>query len=336
MLKLTQFTLAMLIPGLLVACGSGSMDSSTTGNWAPSVSSTISPASVSNSANTNSTINDNSVYTGKTELASVSLSNQKTLVSAVLTALADLANTSDLTLARPAFNTTFTSNLLSLTINYKTLLEAIQSQIDLTTPQERSVNITSYCVNGGSIHLSGSLDEFSKTGILTATFNQCLENGVLTNDSATVSINTYDLTLQTVTDFTLIPTTLTRMIRNSFYRLEGSIRFSQNLETGETITLSNLKRRSITNTQILDINLRLTSNNTGTYLTGQLCEGINGCVIISSTQALQFLNGTLSQGQIILTGFASSKVRIRLLAGTLWMDLDSNGNNVYEDSHIYQ
>lgn len=335
-MKFMHLTLVALISATLMGCGGGSKSNGNAVSFSPSITPSLISNPVSTSSTTISTAAANTPYTGKKEVATVSVSNQQNLVNALLVALADIANTHDVTAARPTLGTSVPFNLLSMSSNYKTLVDLIQSKIDLGNALENTLQNTSACFNGGSVQVTGSLDDVSKLGTLTATFDQCLESGVTTDNSASLTINNYDNTLQVVTDFTLTPTTLTKTIRNILYYLSGSIRFSQNLETGETTALSNLNRKGINNIQILDSNLRLISSDMGAYLSGQLCESNNGCVTISTPQAMQLINGNLSQGQLILTGFAGSKVRVRVLAGALWLDLDSNGNNIYEESRLYQ
>ena len=216
------------------------------------------------------------------------------------------------------------------------------------------VNDVLACDFGGSMKITGSIDDVTGLGTLTVTFVDCVFLvGFTINGPSTWRIDGFDV-------FNLIPTDLTMsfarlMLRGAGLSIDagGSIRF-QEIGNTETITM-NLdeinnntgKMRKTVNLVIDTVILSPTSFNQ--TLTGQVYHSDFGYVDV--TTVTPFFFGTLNQlfpdsGQILLTGApeggGNRAIRVTALASPpaalpatlVRLSLDLDGNGAFEINDV--
>jgi hypothetical protein len=208
------------------------------------------------------------------------------------------------------------------------------------------VNETEPCDgNVGSVTTTGTIDNMTGTGTLTATFIGCLIGGITLNGPATLRVDAFDLGFFVPTDFTISFVRLT--LRGSGLSIDagGSLRSQLNIGTNtETITANlvslNNSTGEISKTENLVFvnvynNFFSPSSITAT-VSGRVFDPVHGFVNIATTAPLFF--GTVTQlfpdsGQILLTGAGNSSVRVTALSASLArLALDLDGDSVVDNT----
>jgi hypothetical protein len=303
-----NFILATLISTLLTACGGGGGTSSN------STSTTQTASAGTTQPTTTSSSTAASTYTGKKELASISSSNQKLLISSLFEVRAEIAKSSRV---KP-FNDIIQASLLDKDIS---------------------------CTNGGSVRMTGNLSEVLNTGkgTLQFTVNQCNSSGSVTNGARTIKINKFNTSTKEIIDYDITYHNFTETVDGETTTTNGTRSIINGSTYTEVISTATQKISSSTQTtQLLENNIKYRHTYTSTStseisVSGAFCEATNGCINVSTP--IPFLISSNSsgyvQGQHILTGYANSKTRFEIVSGVLWMSIDANGDGVYEITTRY-
>lgn len=304
-----NFILATLISTLLTACGGGGGTSSNS----TSTTQTASAGTTQPTTTTSSTA-ASSAYTGKKTLATVNADNQKTLVYYMYSARIEMVESATI---KP-YNDIIQTSLLNQDIS---------------------------CVSGGTIRINGSLTEILNTGkgTIQVIENQCNNSGNISSGTKTIKIDRFDIATKKIINYTITYNNFIETYKGQTTTTDGT----RNIVNGSsyteiTSTASQKISSSSGSAQILENGLKLRATNPSSStvdisLTGQMCEGINGCVNISTpVPFLSYLNASsYEQGQSILTGYANSKTRLETVGGINWISLDANGDGVYETTTRY-
>jgi uncharacterized repeat protein (TIGR01451 family) len=204
------------------------------------------------------------------------------------------------------------------------------------------VNQTDPCDNGvGSVHTTGTLDDFSGTGTLTFTYAGCLIGSDTFNGVATYRIDAFDGSF-----FTDSTTTYARLnVRGPGLSIDvsGSLRSQLNVGlsmeavTENLVTLNNLNGRTTKSENLVYVyfydNFFAPSSYTA-RVNGRLYHHVHGYVDIVTNAPLNF--SSLSQafpgsGQLTMAGSAGGAIRSIALSSTLTrLELDVDGNGTFE------
>lgn len=273
-------------------------------------------------SDTGSAATANNAYTGARTLAALNSNNQQLFYSALELSLLSLSETSEL--AAKSSDPSVTSFAL-LSQRYARLAGAIDEYIANQNYQARTINDSVPCTNGGSITISGTLNDQTNTGTLNVSHNQCAEDDVVINSVGTLTINKFDTNLLKITDFTVSGTGST-LYNGVTYTETGVQQFAVDHYNGQLTAVSNITRKA-GGLQLLENNLVLMVNQGNITFSGQLCEGVEGCVNITTPTPWSTSDTT---GETLLSGANNSKIRIRSVSGFEWLDLDANGDGIYE------
>ncbi len=270
--------------------------------------------------------NTNQGYTGKRELAQLNGGNQQTFYQAMDFSLTDMVATTGFA-ARPD-----APNSLNYSVTgqrYNLISSKLDEYLTQRGYQARAFSANESCTDGGSMNISGDLDDNLGTGTLTMTANQCKEGDLLITGTNKLNVNKVDFNLQKITDFTVSGTS-SLTYKGETYTETGVQQFNSDPYAQRVNVVSNMVRKSGSQ-QFLENNLALTFDSLGIIITGQVCVNSEGCVNIS-TPTVWGYNG--STGQSILAGANNSKIRLRANGGQDLIDLDSNGDSQYETTTL--
>jgi hypothetical protein len=200
------------------------------------------------------------------------------------------------------------------------------------------VDETEACQNGGTVRTFGDVSP-GGTGTVNVTYSNCNVDGESLTGSATMRIDSFNLTLLIPLDFTISFGRLA-MRGTSNVDIAGSLRVLVNLGAqSETITenvvaLSNTTGRMTRSENLVFIdayNNLLSPSSYSESINGRLYDSVHGFVDIITVTPLVF--PTLSQpfpssGELLLTGAANARIRATANSATLLvlaLDLDNNG-----------
>lgn len=318
MIILNKFLSIFLMFILLVSCGGGgsSSDATTTANTA------------SNVATGNTTPEENTIssYTGNRTLASVTEANQNIFVGSMLLSVTRISALIDsfLQLSLENRRTEVDDGTPTLeTVIQQTVERLFRDNSDQA--KARSVRESITCSGGGNATFSGNLDDTDTTGSLLIASNQCREDGVTINGSMRLTIHNYDSNLGiTAFSITYIDLTLTTSVAT--FSPKGTVRI-KTTALEQISAVSNIFVGLSTGEQILDNELTYLFSSLGVEAFGQLCEGENGCVDITTLVPFD-LDDT--QGELIMSGSAGSKLRLTASNGLSFIEVDADGNEIYE------
>lgn len=117
----------------------------------------------------NVTANDTSAaYSGKRDLASLNTGNQQIFADAIELSAMDIGSSLGLA-ARPSMS--IGSGISHLEQRHNLVSRAMEEYMVSRNYQARAFNSTTTCNNGGSISVSGELNDQTAQGDLTVTFN---------------------------------------------------------------------------------------------------------------------------------------------------------------------
>lgn len=193
------------------------------------------------------------------------------------------------------------------------------------TNQARIINTTEACTDGGSVSITGNVDDASHTGTLTFAMSYCIENGVIMNGKVTVAIttNTYSHLAAT-------------MAFADFYIDDGIdslvLRGFQNINATNTrvTTTSHLTYTLNTTVRIEQAALVVTETGAGVTTSGTICITGQGCVIVETVEPVQLdVYDYPVSGEIILHG-NNSNIRLRIADGHIDIKLDTDGDGAFE------
>jgi len=277
----------------------------------------------------NVTANDTSAaYSGKRDLASLNTGNQQIFADAIELSVLDIGSGIGMA-ARP--DTPTDANLAPLGQRHNLISRALDEYMVRRNYQARAFNLGIDCSNGGSISVSGDLDDQTGQGELTVSANQCREDEILLAGSGVIKVNKVDFNLQKITDYALA-SRMSASYAGQTYSETGVMQVNSDPYAPRVNVVSNITR-SGAGKQLLDNNVTLAADNSGITLGGQLCESNHGCANISTPQKISL---TGSSGQVILTGASNSKMRFRIEGGREWLDLDANGDGRYESTTLQE
>lgn len=278
---------------------------------------------------TNVTANDTSAaYNGKRDLAALNTGNQQIFADAIELSVMGIGSGLDAA-ARP--DTPTDVNITPLGQRHNLISRALDEYMARHNYQARAFNSSADCSNGGSISISGDLNDQTGQGDLTLSANQCKEGEIVLAGSGTIKVNKVDFNLQKITDYALT-SRMSVSYAGQTYSETGVMQVNSDPYAPRVSVVSNILR-SVAGQQLLDNNVTLALDNSGITLGGQLCESNHGCANISTPQKLSLV---YSSGQVILTGASNSKIRFRTESGREWLDLDANGDGRYESTTLQE
>lgn len=212
-----------------------------------------------------------------------------------------------------------------------------------------TVEETIYGAAGGSATYSGILEE-NGSGVLTISFSSFNSgDGYSYDGGMRVTINTFDLTTETILDARLQLTALTVTSKQDQLVMQGDIFLNVDIPNlAETLVL-NIDGRMTQGAEAFRLeNMRIssvynslaTSTSSMETLSGRLYLGSEGYVEISQTTPLRFdyfgrfsVDVPNAGGPLIFSGAAAGKARFTPLSiSRLMIEVDSNGDNFYESS----
>lgn len=250
-------------------------------------------------------------YTGQSGLAAVNASNQKVFITSMKASIVD------------ALDMLSSKGITNILNNYP-------------------ANIDMPCSTSGTIKMTGNVNEIMAAGkgTLQVVQNRCNDGTSTGNGSTSIKINKLDVTTRSIIDFDVIYLNSTTTYNNGVVlTMSGTRQVIQGSQQSTVISAINYKASNGGETQN---NLKFVLNYMGSSssenaVSGQLCEGSNGCVNITTPLPYLFPAGSngFVQGQSVLTGAANSKTRLEVVGGLWWMSLDANGDGVYESTTQY-
>lgn len=338
-MKTTHILPVLVASTLLSACGGGGTTTSSTTTGGTSTGTVT-------GGTTNTTLADaSSVYTGSRSLALLDTVNSMAFVNLVL----GTENINDnITAPRPAnANAAIATDTAQANwLQSQHILSALAAEhIAAQRYQARAVNKSGTCPGGGSATLTGDVDDATLTGTLQVTYNQCKSENVITNGSAMLVTHAVNLPSLKATSYTVSMKGLGIRVDEVPYTATGTLRTDLNLATGQSTLLINQYQRNLsTGKQQLAENVTMLVENSGyTNISGKFCEGVQGCVNVTTVKPFMFAaDGVPLEGELALNGAANSKVQV-LAQGydtstppqrNLQVNLDSNGDGVYESPSV--
>ncbi len=199
------------------------------------------------------------------------------------------------------------------------------NKVNNTNYQARTTTSTEACSDGGSVTVTGTIDDATSTGTVSITMDYCIEDGITMNGSSTVTITT-----NTSSQF-IASITFNNLSVDDGYDalvLQGSQSIN---ETATQVTItSNLIFTLNSTEQVEQKQLVVTENSSGVTASGALCITGQGCVTIETVTPIQLdIYGYPISGEIILHG-VDSNLRILLVDGYAYLYLDANGDGTFE------
>jgi hypothetical protein len=283
-------------------------------------------------------------FTGKKDTAVLTVNNQDTFVSAFYTTVIDAEFGIVLSYDSSVSGKSFDSRTMKSF--YRQLVTLANQHVAESRYQSKAVDKTEACDAGGSFKVSGSLDDVTNTGTLQLTFSQCTWdiNAMVTNLNGTVnlSVNKFDTVQQEITNAKFSTCDFSMMLAGKAYSMSGDEQYTFDPVKGGFTVVSNMFHKASGGQQVLAENL--TANGytcdgvDSGYVAGKICEGANGCVALTTPVPFKCLGDVDTQGELLMSGAGNSKLRLYNLGqdgGTLWVDLDADGDGVYESTKFY-
>lgn len=233
-------------------------------------------------------------------------------------------------------STTQEQSFSSLTKDLTALaLHATIKSTGYTLAAAKPVNDTIACPNGGTTKISGEVDKSTGIGVVTLAMTNCITTIGKSNGNVQLAITSYDLAARKPTAFTLTFQNLKVDYPIVSYTAVGTQSYSvvQGIET----TTSNIHRLNhTTNKQSLIKNYQVVSispYDTRFKLSGQAYLQDYGYVSVSTLENVVFSDaGIPIAGKARLAGANNSKLQITATTSNMMLELDSNGDNVYEET----
>jgi len=234
----------------------------------------------------------------------------------------------------------------------KSLAKKIHS-INLNTYSLNKVVDTTYnCLDGGTIHYSGNIDNGNGNGTLTLTVNNCVENNVKANGNIYASVSNYDANAGSYKDMSIKFTTnytVTNLSNNSLTTISNGSYIDRNATSFNNYgNPKNLKLSmsiiATDGTQQYGIQngiYQMTSHNGGESISMYQTSGkiyINnlGSYVNydtsydMSTTPLVFSYSVLNSGEARYNMANGGKVKIIAKSGVAKAYVDANGDGTYE------
>lgn len=299
-------------------------------------------------------------YTGNTGAAIISEENASELSGETFTG-SDAANASNPTFAASTSKSRKSAFAVSKLLGHvDSLSRAAKYKTDSNITEglptaQISYEVTDTCPSGGTVTLTGTVDDVTRVGSLSVSYSDCSDGDVIVNGSATLNANVYNTDIDKYTDVELIYNNLHFVSVDPADRIDWQIGANLHVEQIYTGDLNPF-------TQISTINLTLNENIGGAsykyedYMTevefdqylapstadvsvsGRLYHWIHGYVDVETTTPLHYtsvnpLTYPVSGGPLIYTGDANRKIRITPVNATLvTVEADVDGDDFYEYS----
>ena len=236
-----------------------------------------------------------------------------------------------------------------------TLLNADKFSVNSALPgTSLDVDDTHACPNGGSVTLAGTVDDVTRVGSLTATYNGCSDGYVIVNGSATLNVNAYNAAIDEYTDVQLLLNNLNFVGVNPADSIDWSIgadftaqlfytapaapatyRYGIDMVVEDNLTAASFKYENYVTSIV--VNNYTTPTAFTLDVSGRVYHYIHGYVDIATTTPLNY--SSMSQrfpdtgGPIIYTGAANKKIMLTPVNATLVnVAADADGDGFYEFS----
>ena len=193
-----------------------------------------------------------------------------------------------------------------------------------------NINLERNCKISGKIKLTGTLDTNNRSGDLTLNYKQCYLKNSQLDGSILLELRGVDPITLTPNDLLMFYNELKQNLNGKNLTSSGVVRLVDETTTTQRLSInSSLFNHSLDGQQIMYQNLNFNQNliNQTITITGRFCEGINGCVAVSTLAAL---NNNYTQGQLLFTGVDKTQLKVNTNNNHIWLELDSNGDNLFE------
>lgn len=207
------------------------------------------------------------------------------------------------------------------------------------------------CLVSGSIIISGSGDIASAT--LTLTANNCNDgDNLLINGSASASVSNYDSTADnykdwalkfttdfTVTDLSTIPNNIAKISKDGYININVSTfdvdgnfktyKLSTSLQTTYGTEIYGLENCvyfyniNFPNAEMYQTQGKMYFDNLASYVEYDTTYNMSATPFV-------FLNGVIDSGEARYNMANGGKVRIEVVGGTIYVDVDETGDGTYE------
>jgi hypothetical protein len=291
------------------------------------------------------------VYTGNTSAAIITADNAPILVNNIIgtsNITGSIEEPSAVTLA-PTESTILANLVFSLK---EWLNKGLERR---TVPQQSNspvavlqINETEPCIDGGSIHYSGTLND-DGTGLLKMDYDNCQENSETVDGLINAQIDAFNLPYLVATDVTMTFPRLTFKGPAYSYTASGSIRLElQSASNTEQMTINMVSKDNATNLMMKHEGYVLVTiyDNfiSPTYYSmtqsGRVYDSVYGYVDVTTPQVL-FYSNILNEypdpgGRLLLSGAANSKaMMIPASALKVRIEIDSEGNDNFDEYRVY-
>lgn len=315
---------AIVATCLLTACGGGSSTTTLVGSASTATAAT----------------NASNAYLGKRSAALLTAANSLDFFRLVFGS--ETASPSLLARAEDASAQPVVQSRTGLLQMSQVMVELASGQLTRHRYQARPVNETESCQDGGTIAITGDLNEQTYTGTLQASYNQCRSGNTVINGSAVYSIRSADVNGNPV-NFSIGMNALTISGGATAYRMTGGL----DIDESNNSWVANVFRQNLTTgKQDLAENVRFTAGAPGyTDISGNFCDGDHGCVTVASLEDLRFDHeGIPLEGEMLMYGAANSKLQVlpvgwgyidNIFQRTFQLNLDADGDSLFESQITY-
>jgi len=199
---------------------------------------------------------------------------------------------------------------------------------------QRTVNESSNCYQGGSVSITGQLNN-SNIGRINFELNNCTEDGLTINGTMSMNVTQYDSVSDEPSAFTLSFNNLSIKSQGEVYSALGTQSYIRDNNYIETIT-TNMLQIDNNNKHILIKDFITRNEDLYTEFTGKIFLEDHGYIDITTPEAVRVNDTRLSYvGYIQLTGAASSKAKIApeftgIFSDKHRIDLDADGDGIFE------
>ena len=214
-----------------------------------------------------------------------------------------------------------------------------------------AINSTQAGPAGGSVTLTGQVDDVLGTGSITATFSNYVDVGnVVMNGSMTISVLAFDALAGVPVDMSLTLNNLSVSDAVSSLSMSGSMRdqvrltanreiLTVNFVAQDNISLHQVRLQNFIIDEVFDnINFPTTSN---TIVSGRVFDSVEGYVDIVTTVPMIVSNLSTDQypsiGSMVFTGsvgaFGATAVRVTAQSAVnVLVEADTTGDGIYDYS----
>lgn len=255
------------------------------------------------------TTSQSTTYNGNNKQARISINNQSILVRALFNGIRAMTAPSLL------------SHHLEKIANENVVLS--------------NIKLKRNCLAGGNVLLTGVVDAAKHSGELKLNYAQCYLKDAQLNGSLFMELQNINSVTLEPTDMKMFYDDLTQTISGKTLTSNGIVHLLDKSATAQTLMIhANLFNHSPDGQEIMYQALDFVQVLATQQMTvqGSFCEGINGCVSVTT---LSPLSGDYTQGQLLLSGKDKTKLRLNTIGGSVWMELDSDGDNEFESVTQY-